>query len=84
MKKLLIILIPIIALSGCVSKSTVEDYAQRAYPECTNHQVQKHIAFLEGQSEVAITCDGKTRAISIKCSIGVGIFTSDTVCHENN
>lgn len=87
MKKLLAL--SVLLLAGCVSKDTAVAYAQRAHPECADHQALNH-SYSPGQSEragsqteVQMTCDGQQKSITVKCIHGFGII-SDTTCHENN
>jgi hypothetical protein len=86
MKKLIGIL-ALTVLSGCVGEDVAKGYAERAHPECTDHQALNH-TYTSGdssasQTEVTMLCDGTKRSVTIKCIHGFGII-SDTTCHENN
>ena len=87
MKKMIIL--PVLLLTGCVPSNVAVDYANRAHPECTDHQALNH-SYSSGrndtsgsQTEVQMTCDGQRKSITVKCIHGFGIV-SDTTCHENN
>lgn len=72
-------------LTGCVAPDTAVAYAQRAHPDCTDfRKLSHHYGGEQGsQTEVAMTCNGQERSITVKCIFGMGFF-SQTTCHENN
>lgn len=72
-----------LVLTACVGEGPPLNYAHRAYPECLNHHVVAHRIDEVSLTEIAMTCDGIERAITVKCVHGWGIL-ADTTCYTNN